>query len=236
MNRSDNIGELAGALALAQGKFKSIIKSETVDFTNLAGKRTHYNYAPLNAVIDSTKDSLAAEGLSVIQATRVDEGKLFVENWLCHKSGQWVQSDMYVCETSQTPQAIGSALTYARRYGYSALLCVSSEEDDDAQEAQKQHGAKPRPQDAPTAPKPEPVKESVPPKTEVKAALEHLENAPPNAVTQEQLKTIAALRNAKWNYSAACVQAGYGQMYVTKLTTEQADYLVSQAAKEGYTL
>ncbi len=86
------------------------------------------------------------------------------------------------------------------------------------------------------APKAEPVKESVPPKTEVKAALEHLENQPPNIVTQEQLKTIAALRNAKWNYSAACVQAGYGQMYVTKLTTEQADYLIGQAAKEGFTL
>ena len=54
-------------------------------------------------------------------------------------------------------------MTYARRYGYSALLCASSEEDDDAQEAEKAH---PKFQDA----KPEP-----PPKAEVKAALDKVE-------------------------------------------------------------
>ena len=38
--------------------------------------------------------------------------------------------------TKDTPHAVGSAITYARRYGLSSMICISADEDDDAESAQ----------------------------------------------------------------------------------------------------
>ncbi len=241
MKTSDKLDELAGALALAQKAFKPIIKSETVDYTSVKG-RTHYNYAPLSTVIEATKDGLSDNGLAVMQPTQNRDGKVYVETWLCHKSGQWVMCEMYVGEELQSPQSEGSSLSYKRRYSLSSLLNVASEEDDDAQEAEKTHSktietSKQTRQDARTAAKSEPPIESLPPThDEVKAALDKSEEGDvPNKVTRKQLQIIADLRTKKWDYAVACKNAGYGtNFYPTKLTVEQADYLIGEAVREGF--
>ena len=53
-----------------------------------------------------------------------------METTLLHSSGEWIASKLSIGLTKQDPQAIGSAISYARRYSLSAILGVSAEDDD----------------------------------------------------------------------------------------------------------
>lgn len=139
MNRSGSISALAAALAKAQQAFLPIKRTERVAF-GANEKRRAYNYAPLDEVINATRKALSDNELAIMQPTHVEDGKLFVETWLCHSSGEWVSCEMYVGDCNQTPQTEGSALTYKRRYSLTSLLGIASEEDDDAEAAQAKVG------------------------------------------------------------------------------------------------
>jgi len=134
MERSDTIAELTKALAKAQQAFLPIKRTERVGYDTTKGRK-QYNYAPLNEVIDSTRKGLSENGLAIMQPTKVIEDRLFVETWLCHSSGEYVQCEMFVGDIKELPQAEGSSLTYKRRYSLSSLLGIASEEDDDAEAA-----------------------------------------------------------------------------------------------------
>jgi len=49
---------------------------------------------------------------------------------LLHSSGQWMRSSLLVQPKDDTPQAMGSALTYARRYALTAIVGVAQVDDD----------------------------------------------------------------------------------------------------------
>jgi hypothetical protein len=77
--------------------------------------------------------SLSKHGISVAQMTAVTDTGLTVATRLMHKSGQWLESTYPV--SYDKPQAMGSAITYARRYSLSAICCISADDDDDANAA-----------------------------------------------------------------------------------------------------
>jgi hypothetical protein len=76
-----------------------------------------------------------------------------VRTMLLHTSGQWIAS-RYVMPIGDklTPQAIGSAITYARRYALSAIVGIAPDDDDDGNAA----SVTPARQEAPTPPPPKP--------------------------------------------------------------------------------
>lgn len=121
MTTSENIGALAAALAKAQGQMKNATLNKTVK----TDKYT-FRFADLPQVRDTVTPALTANGIAVVQ---VIDGDTVVTR-LIHDSGEWVES---VCPIphGQTMQALGSAITYARRYSLSAICGISSEEDDD---------------------------------------------------------------------------------------------------------
>lgn len=50
---------------------------------------------------------------------------------LLHDSGETIESyTKIVCKAQNDPQALGSAITYARRYGLQSLVCIGAEDDD----------------------------------------------------------------------------------------------------------
>jgi hypothetical protein len=53
---------------------------------------------------------------------------------LAHASGEWIASDWPVCRVAEiaTPQRMGAALTYARRYALFTLVGIAGEDDLDA--------------------------------------------------------------------------------------------------------
>jgi hypothetical protein len=125
--RSEQINELAAALAKAQGTMKNAAFDK---------QNPHYrnSYASLASVTDAIKGPLAANGLSYSQATEIREGGFVLLTTLMHSSGQWIASE-YPLPSGAKPQELGSALTYARRYSLSALACIAADEDDDAEGA-----------------------------------------------------------------------------------------------------
>jgi hypothetical protein len=53
-----------------------------------------------------------------------------VETMLTHSSGQWVSSELSIPSAKNDAQSIGVALTYARRYGWSAICGLAQEDND----------------------------------------------------------------------------------------------------------
>ena len=146
---SAEIGELAKALAAAQGEMTAASK----DASNPHFKS---RYATLASVWDAIRGPLSRNGLSVSQVLETpDAGPgVIVRTILLHTSGQWICS-RYVMPIPDklTPQAVGSAITYARRYALSAIVGIAPDDDDDGNAA----SVTPARQEAPKpAPKPEP--------------------------------------------------------------------------------
>ena len=164
MTRSDSIAKIGPALVAAQGAFGPITKD---------GKNPAFRsrYATLDGIMAAVRPALAANGLAVVQGVihpeTGDGGKLVgitVESVLVHASGEWMATAVPVPVVKADAHGLGSALSYGRRYGVSALLALTTDEDDDGNAASTPRPAARR-QDAPAAPAPEPGKrlhESVP--------------------------------------------------------------------------
>lgn len=142
MQHSEHIGKLADALAKAQAEIKAIGKDRT---------NPHFKnrYATLDAILDGIRPTLAKHGLSVVQGVvTYGEGEA-VETTLVHSSGEWLRNHVPMKVGKQDAQGVGSALTYGRRYGVSALLALSTDEDDDGEAAVKKPAQKPEPKREP---------------------------------------------------------------------------------------
>lgn len=148
--QSDDISELVKALSKTQEQIKNPKRERDNPFL-------HYKYADLADVWDSCRKPLSANGLAVVQTTvpntmipGLPDGTVVVVTTLFHTSGQWIRSILPIKPIKNDPQAIGSAITYARRYSLSAIIGIASEsEDDDAEEAMGREKAKERTKDAP---------------------------------------------------------------------------------------
>lgn len=130
MNKSEQINELATALASFQSEVNAIQKDRTAKVKMKNGGEYTYAYADLATVIETCKPHLAKHGLSVTQMTEASEKGFFLVTIVMHKSGQWI-SGLYPLPREGDPQEIGSEITYARRYSLCAALGVAAEEDDD---------------------------------------------------------------------------------------------------------
>lgn len=143
--QSENTNEIANALAKAQAAIDNAKKNK---------KNPHLGnkYADLASVRDAITKPLAAQGIAVVQTFRAaDPGTVLLVTTLLHSSGQWIRSElsMVVPEGGkQNPaQVLGSVISYARRYALSAIVCISSDEDDDAESVPTQAAAALDPED-----------------------------------------------------------------------------------------
>jgi hypothetical protein len=138
MNRSETIGKLALALSKVQGKLHRLEPAHTAKVATKKGGEYGYNYADLSDGWDLLRPLLSENEIAVMQPTRVDGQRILVETALVHSSGEWASGEIAVpiSEDMRGAQAIGSAVTFARRYGLWAMVGVSvAEEDDDGAKA-----------------------------------------------------------------------------------------------------
>ncbi len=130
MKHSETIGAIAKALAAAQRAIRPAIK----DATN-----PHFRsrYADLAAIDEACRPHLAANGIAILQASSFTDGCACCTTTLVHAdSGEWFAATLSLPVERPTPQAIGSALTYARRYSLSSLAAVPAGDDDDGEAAE----------------------------------------------------------------------------------------------------
>lgn len=135
--RSETLGKFAEAMAKAQGEFESVEADATVK-----GKTFDYTYATLDSIVKAARKSLSANGIAVIQ-TPLNEGggpddKIAMETILIHSSGEWIEGTLtlpIVIGKMNLLQALGSAISYARRYTFAPMVGITVGDDDDGQGA-----------------------------------------------------------------------------------------------------
>jgi len=130
MNTSEQIGQLAKALAAAQ-----------IELTNPALNKInpHFKskYADLATVLNAVRPTLGKHGIAVMQITETLDTAILLHTRLVHTSGEWVESTYPVSNIGKH-QEMGAALTYAKRQALSAMVGVAGEDDDDGNEATKE--------------------------------------------------------------------------------------------------
>ena len=125
INQSGKIDKLATALAKAQSEMEGA-KSKSINpfFKS--------SYADLHTVMESSIPHLSKHGLSIVQGNRygADNG-FYVTTTLLHESGQWMRSEIRMpVGGKKDAHAVGSAMTYGRRYGLSAMVGIAQFDDD----------------------------------------------------------------------------------------------------------
>src|SRR5215813_13789289 len=132
---SESVAALASALAKAQAELVNPEKSLTATIRGGRpgeGDRS-FRYATLASGLDIVRKTLGQHEIATVQTTAIDPGVGMVNltTMLAHASGEWIASDWPVCPISDTasPQRMGTALTYARRYALFTLVGIAGEDD-----------------------------------------------------------------------------------------------------------
>lgn len=116
--------KIIAALLKAQKEMGNAVKN---------GTNPHFKskFADLNSVREAVIPLLNENGILVLQPMVNIDGNEYVKTILLHDSGETIESyTKIVCKAQNDPQALGSAITYARRYGLQSLVCIGAEDDD----------------------------------------------------------------------------------------------------------
>ncbi|KSU21235.1 Phage-associated recombinase [Lactococcus lactis subsp. lactis] len=133
MEKSESVKELFVALT----KFRKSLKQPLKDAQNPFFKK---NYVPLENVVETIDKAIVDTGLSYLQ--EISENR--VNTIITHESGQYlIIGGSEVKPVKPDPQALGSAITYAKRYSLCCAFGITSDEDDDGNAAS---GGKPQQQ------------------------------------------------------------------------------------------
>lgn len=134
MLRSATIAKLATALSKAQAEMEGATKDSV---------NPHFKsrYADLAAAWEACRAPLTKHGLAVLQLPRADGPQVTITTLLTHESGEFIGEALTLTAQQNTPQGIGSAITYGRRYGLMALVGIAPEDDDgEAAEGRTKNG------------------------------------------------------------------------------------------------
>lgn len=128
MNTEHATPELFAALASAQAEIENVAKNAT----NLAFSKDKNkpNYADLAGVLTVIRAALPKHGLSIIQSPSYDGTMAHVTTMIGHGGGGYITSTASCRLSKDTPQGIGDATTYLRRYAAAAMTGIAQEDDD----------------------------------------------------------------------------------------------------------
>lgn len=139
LEESPTLSKLAAALAKAQGAIEPALKDSN---------NPHFGskYADLASIREVSRKPLADNELCYFQRIRRTEMDVIVQTTLLHSSGEFIRGDCELPVVQRTPQAVGSSITYGRRFGLAALLGIVADEDDDGNAALASGQSAPRAQ------------------------------------------------------------------------------------------
>ncbi len=209
MEKSDQINDLATALAKAQAAIMPAAKD---------GTNPHFRskYASLGAVWEACRAPLNSNGLSVVQMP-ADAGpeRVGLTSMLIHTSGQYIACTYSTKLQQDNAQGVGSALTYLRRYGLAALIGIVADEDDDGNAA-----SQPRQSSTPAT----------------YSAPANGNSSTPGKITEKQMKMLFAIwKNSEYEGDLRTwVQTNY-KCKVDELTVKQASEAIEALQPEQTT-
>jgi hypothetical protein len=207
VEKSESIVELIKALMKVQVALKPAVRDKVNPF--LKSK-----YADLSGVWDVCRELLKENKLAVVQVSGIDSNGCYLETILTHESGEWISGKYPLRPVKpDDPQAMGSALTYARRYTLAAILGIVTE-DDDAE------GAMGRFPDNGQKSQPRSVREMYPEVFTKKPA------------TREQLARLEIFKKAGKNIKSIVEVYKWNAVKLSDLTFEQAETLIRELSRE----
>ncbi len=126
---SENIGNLALAVSKLQGEVQNLVKDK---------KAYNYLYVELSSVLDAIRPLLSKYKLAVFQLPGSADDKVTLETIIAHESGEWMRSciemAVEVNKGMTKAQAVGSVISYARRYSLTAMLGIAQADNDASSE------------------------------------------------------------------------------------------------------
>lgn len=130
--KSESISSIAKALCEFQSELPVISLDREVEVKTRTGGVYKFKYATLRHVIDTVKPLLVKHKLSYSQPLQSDGS---VETIIMHESGEFISSVLLI-KGEATPQGVGSAISYAKRYSLCSILGIIADDDDDGNIAQ----------------------------------------------------------------------------------------------------
>jgi hypothetical protein len=134
------VDQVCAALAKAQGEFEAPKRTKPAKISGQTrdGRSYEYKYmyAPLEEIIRAVQKPMAEAGLSRQQYLVSRGNQWFVRTIIWHLSGQWISSDYPVFPEANTGPKFAAAVTYAKRQGLSLAVCLSPEDDLDAEDSE----------------------------------------------------------------------------------------------------
>ena len=138
MQTSETIGHIAEALAKAQGEMESPKKDREVEVQpkqredKTWPQKYKFKYATFDAVLAVSKPTLSKYGIALIQTAGSSGGNVTITTRLIHGgSGEWIEETIGAAAEGRGLQALGSTLSYLKRYALTAMLGLAADEDDD---------------------------------------------------------------------------------------------------------
>jgi hypothetical protein len=126
MNKSESIKNIAGALVKFQSSVSKVAKESNNPFFKS-------KYASLANILDTIQKPLSECGLAISQFPDANALTTIIVH---SDSGEWMESSYVMPVAKQNdPQAMGSAMTYARRYALGSILNLNIDDDDDGEKA-----------------------------------------------------------------------------------------------------
>jgi hypothetical protein len=136
---SEKMDLIVPALVRAQSKIRNVTTDAVNPFYSSAQRTA--KYATLAAVLDVIRGPLTENELAFTQLPGNDGQRVTVTSVIMHPSGQWI-SDTVGATPAQAKeatqdkgaksdaQAIGSVISYLRRYGCAAMFMIAQVDDD----------------------------------------------------------------------------------------------------------
>jgi hypothetical protein len=126
MMEPEKLNELAAALSAAQGEFPVLEKKS---------KAYNYMYADLAETLQAINEPMKKHGLSIYHQLVIQDGRELLVSRLMHSSGQSIMTPMPLFYKADgkvnSMQALGSAITYAKRYNIGCLLNLAADKEVD---------------------------------------------------------------------------------------------------------
>lgn len=221
---SGSIAKLGAALAKAQGSFTHA----KADSTNPHFKSS---YADLASVVDAIGPGLSAAGIARVQAPISRGSEVGVVTMLIHE-GEWIRCWLWCRPTQNTPQAIGTVISYLRRYALAAITGIAQVDDDGNQGSGKGEGtappAAPAKRSRSTPPKlgpddPTPRPEAAPVAPPDQAKIPPLAPGVPTAEIPAGNVPIYEIRGGKWTHVGSGPPLTKDQQVVVKILQREMD-------------
>lgn len=142
---------IAAALAAFQAEMPTVTKGKRADVPTKSGGKYSYTYADLASITEVVAPILTRHGLAFTSLPEMGERGPLLRGVLLHTSGERLEGVLPIA--GNTPQELGSSLTYMRRYLLGCLTGLVTDDDDDGHAASKAKQQQRQPRPAP----PEPV-------------------------------------------------------------------------------